>query len=302
MANKKSIWLQIIIPLLVLCILITATVLFVRLSDFSDREKASVIDITPSDTQETQPEVTATDTSEQGNQEAAAGQNSEDEDSQQTTLPTEPLFVSMPGFEARDTEQIWTSNTQVEIFRLSYENGEHNITVLSEDTDKVVAPGTANEYTFWLKNTGNVPLDYVVWTEAYFSHEENTIPISVKLGRYNGQYYVGSEDSWEEVDRLNDFKHQGQISVNSYDSYTLYWQWPFESGDDAYDTMLGNLAVEEDITLTVEIHTMAVADEDATGGIPTTGDTAPTRLLVMMFILSGAMLIVLITQKRGFRR
>ena len=36
--------------------------------------------------------------------------------------------------------------------------------------------------------------------------------------------------------------------------YTLSWQWPFE-GDDAYDTMLGNL--EEDLTLTIVIETYA---------------------------------------------
>jgi hypothetical protein len=38
--------------------------------------------------------------------------------------------------------------------------------------------------------------------------------------------------------------------------YILQWRWPFDI-DDEYDTMLGNLAVEEDISLTIVIRTTA---------------------------------------------
>ena len=52
--------------------------------------------------------------------------------------------LARPGFEVSDEQTVWTTNTQVEIFRSYYENGEHIITVKSDDGDKLIAPGTEN--------------------------------------------------------------------------------------------------------------------------------------------------------------
>ena len=104
-----------------------------------------------------------------------------------------------PGFEVSDDNTVWTTNTQVEIFKLSYENGEANITVQSSDGEKVFAPGTENSYTFKLKNTGNVALDYTVDIDAYFTPGETVIPITARVNRYDGKWLVGSGDSYVDI-------------------------------------------------------------------------------------------------------
>ena len=63
---------------------------------------------------------------------------------------------------------------------------------------------------------------------------------------------------------LNQVKDEASISVNRYAYYTLEWEWPYESGDDAYDTFLGNMAVNEDLTLTIVIRTVATGEDMAT--------------------------------------
>ena len=76
--------------------------------------------------------------------------------------------------------------------------------------------------------------------------------------------------------------------------YTLEWQWPFE-GDDVYDTMLGNLAVEEEITLTIKINVLSSYTPDAgdDDGIPKTGDSGAVLLAFAAMVVSGVCLLVL---------
>ena len=109
---------------------------------------------------------------------------------------------------------------------------------------------------------------------------------------YTGKYIIGSETSWENVlnvspERVNE---TGELSVGNKMPYEFLWQWPYEHGDDAFDTMLGNLAVDEDLTLTVEINVLATADEYADGGFAT-GDDTNINVTLMTTIGSFAMFI-----------
>jgi len=168
-----------------------------------------------------------------------------------------------PDITVHDDVRTWETTTQVDIFKIAYENGEAVVTVDGMG-DKVIAPGTGNEYTFYLKNTGNVMLDYTLEIEAFFTPDTQPIPVEVRLKGYDGTYLLGAEDSWADVLELNQVKDEASISVNRYAYYTLEWQWPYESGDDAYDTLLGNLAVDEDLTLTIVIKTVATGEDMTT--------------------------------------
>lgn len=275
-ARKRALLIAIVL-LLIVCVAVTATILFFRLSEFSEGEKDSVIDIVPT-----------------GDPDPAPTDDPDDETVPGTTANTDPMATADPSFMAYDENVVWSTNTEVEIFRISYEDGEANITVNSENGDKVIAPGTENEYTFYLKNTGNIPIAYTVWTEAIFSKEDAPIPVEVKVNGVGGRYFIGTESLWEDVLRLNEFKQSGELSVNNYASYTLNWMWPFENDQDEYDTYLGNLAGEEDVTLTIKIHTVASADADAMGGTPTTGDETPVALLWVVLALSSGLLILVL--------
>lgn len=197
-----------------------------------------------------------------------------------------------PGFEVTDNEGVWEQNQQVEIFKIKYdETGE--VTVDGID-DKLIAPGTSNLYNFTLKNTGNVPLDYILTTEVEFSNQEYSLPVSVRLNDSNGKYIIGSADAFDDAVKLNAVGEKAGISPKSFVNYSLEWKWPFESETDAYDTLLGNMAVNEDLVMTVKINVRAEANIDSEGGgNPYTGDSG-TGIYVTLAVISLAMVLMLI--------
>lgn len=226
-----------------------------------------------------------------------APQTSEEQSSSAPTAPSVSQTQAKPGFEASDDNGVWSTETAVEIFRISYENGEQHITVNSDNGDKVIAPGTENSYTFKLKNTGNVALDYTVETDAYFTPADILIPVTGRLNRYDGQWIAGGQEQFVEVPVLDAAKDSASLGAGKYTYYTLDWMWPFESGNDEYDTMLGNLAVEKDLVFTVVIKTTATASDDPyiDDGIgPQTGDNENLALWLMLLFGSVVVMMILL--------
>ena len=245
---------------------------------------------------------------------------------QPTPQPTTPIrpqssqSAFQPGFEASDDKTVWTTNTKVDIFRISYVNGAHEVTVNSDNGDKLIAPGTENSYTFKLKNTGNVPLTYTVELEAYITPANLYIPLWGRLNRYDGTWIVGSRDRYEKVAALDGAHDKATLGAGKYTYYTLDWMWPYESGDDEWDTMLGNLAVDQDLTFTIVIKTRAEADTDSSGGggggsgggsgggggggitPPYTGDDSNLTLWIVIAAGSFGMVLLLLFYQRRDKR
>lgn len=199
-----------------------------------------------------------------------------------------------PGFAVSDDNGTWYKETQVEIFRIAYGENGNEITVKSNNNEMVIAPGTTNSYTFKLKNTGDVALDYTVSMEAYTS-DNIDIPVETRMNRFDSTWIAGGSDKWESVPEFNGTEDNYTLGAGRYSSYTFDWQWPFESGDDEWDTYLGNLAVQEDVTLTIKITTVATvsSNPNATGGmLPDTGDDSNTMLY--MILMGGAILCIFI--------
>ena len=116
---------------------------------------------------------------------------------------------------------------------------------------------------------------------------------------YYGRYMIGSEEGFAPVMDMNGVKEHATLDPGNYAIYNLEWQWPFEVGDDAYDTYLGNLAaeLEEDVTLTIVIRTFATAVDGS--DIPETGDeTNLTRLIVVAVAALVGIVIVIIKMKK----
>ena len=122
------------------------------------------------------------------------------------------------------------------------------------------------------------------------------IPINGRINRYDGEWVAGNQDEYVEMSELNGVYDEAVLGAGKYTYYTLDWQWPFETGNDEHDTMLGNLAVDEDLTLTIEIRTIASCSADPydDSGItaPKTGDSANVMLYVAL--MGGAILCMLI--------
>lgn len=284
---------SILIPIaaLALCILLSGTMLFSRLATFVTMQQQLYIPLTESNG------VTKVTSNQRlqalGAQQVRPVANGNIIPLDKKTNDDTVLVPKDPIFKVEDENTVWEGHTQVEIFRVSYENGEGKITVQSGKGDKVIAPGTSNEYAFTLKNTGKESLDYTLEMEAYFSNEEFAIPVVVRLLDYQGTYLLGNDEAYTDVLDLNQVNESGSLSAGYIAPYTLQWQWPFE-GDDAYDTLLGNMAVDEDLTLTIVIRT--VAEYGGEGGMPPyTGDSGMmVWAIVMVASFAGLLLILLL--------
>ena len=219
-------------------------------------------------------------------------------------------------FSVFDKDQVWVGTTQVEIFKISYDNnGDAVFTVVSDGTgavQKVIAPGTNTNYEFTLKNSGSKALEYTLEFEAWIEGTEEIIPVEAKLFyKEDGQHYMlGSADEWRPVLELDGLKREnaGLLAGNICD-YTLQWQWPFERTDgegldanDAFDTMLGNLAANgEELTLHIRIKTTAWMEEEppTTGeNPPQTGDESIAVWVVIAIVTLAALIFMPLLMKR----
>lgn len=277
-----------VLAILSLCVLLSAVMLFGRLSAYTPGNACLNIPLTRSNG------VTRVISS-------APARSALPRTALAVRMPS--FFLAAPGFSAYDEDTVWSGKTDVEIFSLTYDNETGETTVRSQNGMKVLAPGTGSIYRFALENTGNVSLDYTLEMEAFFSHSEYPIPVYARFSRSGGEYLLGSDTETVDVLRLSEVKESGVISAGYVQPYELYWEWPFEL-DDEYDTMLGNMAVEEDISLTIIIRTTAQynADPDAPGGDPPyTGDTRQISLYaaVMVASLAGILAILLLREKEN---
>lgn len=198
-----------------------------------------------------------------------------------------------------DADKVWVAgDNQVNIFKASYDEGTGDVTVDGVG-DNVIAPGTTNTYYFELENTGNVGLDYQVTMNAYVSDNITSIPVNAKLSDYNGKYIIGSETTWDNVLNVTPetVNETGQLSVGNKMRYVFSWQWPYESDNDEFDTMLGNLSVDEEVTLTIEINAVAMADAYAEGGFQT-GDDTNIGMIMLGAVGSFGMFIFLLALRR----
>lgn len=225
-----------------------------------------------------------------------------------TPAGTRAKAAKASGFWVHDDEKTWALDTPVNIFRASYPGNGGEPTVVSAYGDKVIAPGTAESYDFYIENNGASSMDYTLTAEGEaivtLNGQEYTIPIEAKLSRYDGRYLVGSRTAWASVEALDSAADKGTLARNHFVKYTLDWQWPFEQTDaapgDVYDTMLGDLAAEGG-ELEVTIRLMVVAednpDPDAAGGLPKTGDDSHIGLWMAVMVVSFLSLVFLLVWK-----
>ena len=170
--------------------------------------------------------------------------------------------------------------SEMEIFHLTYDNASGVTTVkgIEGNTDKLIAPGTSNRFEFTLHNILEYPVTYFMTMEARVDGTDLWLPVEARVWDGSGRYLLGDAADKADVLALNTVADSGALDVDGYAPYTLEWEWPFEWGDDEYDTMLGNLSVEDDIGLTVIIRVLAEYDipDDPTPGAESTPSAEPT--------------------------
>ena len=266
---------------LTLCVVLSACMLFSRLAAFSAMQRQLMIPLTESN----------------GLTQVVATPRV------QTQVPSvhklahrEVVLLDETDAQPTPADMAWDGQTDLEIFRVSYENGEGNVIIQSGNGDKVIAPGASNEYVFTLQNTSGMSLDYTLKMEAYFSAGEKVIPVVVRMTDYEKKYIVGGPDQYEDVMKLNSVWVTNSLSVNYIASYYLEWMWPMD-GDDAYDTLLGNMPEGEEVSLTIVIRTHA--EQGGEGGEPPkTGDTEILIAASLMVASFAGLLVISLLPKR----
>ena len=220
------------------------------------------------------------------------------------------LFLGETRTETDDSgETVYHSDIRAEIFRAAYENAEGLVTVENggEAGERLIAPGTANRYVFTLRNTTSLPMDYRLEVDALVQGTEETLTLQVRVWDSEGKYLLGEKEQYAALEQLDHTHDEGVLGADRNAVYTLEWTWPFEQGGDERDTLLGNLAVGEEISLQIVIRTTAMADPSPEDphikhkGIPTTGD-ASTPAIPLALMGTGAALTGLVLLPSFVRR
>lgn len=286
------------LALLIVCEAASLILLFGRMSGFSATQFQNIIPLT-----ESSGATTMTMTTKSAIAKSVQPTNDLLSSDGQASQSAQILQLANPSYKAYDNNTVWQTETPVEIFHLAYDNEKGEVTVVdaADGSDKLIAPGTSNKYSFTLENSGDVPLDYHMDMQAWITGTDLDIPVRCRVWDYEKNYLLGSVNSKEPVLNVNNVSQDGVLGADRYAAYTLEWEWPFEQGIDEYDTMLGNLAVDNDLALTIKINTTASCDENPTSpeimhsGIKSvkTGDDTPISLYCIILIC--AFLIFLVT-------
>ena len=207
-----------------------------------------------------------------------------------------------PSVEEGD-EDIWESGKEVTIFKKNYVNGEGETTVVSQDGTKLIAPGTQSTYKFTMYNNGNMAVVYEIDLDFELKigdkiQNEVLFPLKARLLIENGCYLIGDETEWVNVADATLSKHVSVLGARSYETFVLELLWEFDGGNDALDTMYGDLSVEKGVSLTLGINTYAEEhiDPAATGGtrvdISEKSERIEQRVLWIIILLLIAVIIV----------
>ena len=319
-AKRNTAGIGVLVVVLLVCVLSSFTVLFGRMTSVTQTDFGNILSLTAEKIEvpasnaassapsagtagETTPSTSTGDASSASTGENAGGQSTGGQNSATQTGKHHPEF---------------RMETDVKIFHLSYDNESGKMTVETaggdRETDKLIAPGTSELYRFTLANPGDVALDYTLSIEAYITGTDLWIPVNVRVWDYTNRYLVGSADGMVDFLELDGVYEEGELAAGRYAPYYLEWEWPFERGEgdeltenDIYDTMLGDLAVDQDMVLHIFIRTTAEYDEEpenpSAGIPPKTGDDSSLLLFAVIggiaFVGLCVMIIIVLKSRRN---
>ncbi len=213
---------------------------------------------------------------------------------------------SLPGIGVQNPGPTWETKTSVDLFKSAYVNEEGKVTVKSENGEKIIAPGASNEYSYTIKNTGNISLNYEMQIDGVFTISDKTLPLFVRL-RFGDTWLIGAKDEWIHIDEVEGVLSQRTLGAKKADVYVFEWMWPYETdketdkliGDlndilidaDANDTSIGDISIGASTQFILEISTTA---EVTPGAIPMYGDGVTVKEeLIMVCVFIGVALLCL---------
>ena len=187
----------------------------------------------------------------------------------------------------------------LDIFDIRYKNNDGEITVEGFDGQKVVAPGTDVEYTIRVRNTDKVAIDYELLPSVEF-FTEHKLPLYVRILDHNDDYILGSAKEWVEISEINGTVHRNTLLKGECVEYTFQWKWPYEQGNDEYDTLLGNLN-NAGLKVSFTVNAAANLDVNLNGGVlPSllTSGTLGIFIFALLLLIAIILLIISIINRK----
>ena len=140
------------------------------------------------------------------------------------------------------------------LFHTYYQNGKGEVVVRSSTEHEVVAPGSSDSggLEFSVKGrpevASKVTFDVIVETDIFLKYDGRVyLPIIFSLKTLNddGETVVLFTGRLTELaEFLNEYSETTRRGPGEdiSETFWLTWEWPFESGHDVQDTILGDLA------------------------------------------------------------
>ncbi|MBT9780075.1 hypothetical protein GPL15_26770 [Clostridium sp. MCC353] len=169
----------------------------------------------------TEPEPTAPDPTNPQPTEPEPTEPTEPEPTEpEPTNPEAPLDVSVQ----EKGGPVWAQNTTISLFADRTGSGE----------DKKLMPGSKGSYEFLVSNKNTYGIIYKMKIAA--PQEQLLLPLLYRL-KSGGKYLCGDSKTWLSAEQLA--AASVKLDSGMQKEYLLEWYWPFEGGDDAYDTLIG---------------------------------------------------------------
>lgn len=211
------------------------------------------------------------------------------------------LAIRLNNFIKLDNSEVWlTTNMdqQLDLFSVSYENETGEVTVSSADGTKLVAPGTAVDYTIHLRNAEKTAVNYKLIPDIAET-SEYALPILVRMYDQSG-YIIGGEEEWVPVGNVDTRPLFATLKTNESAEYIFQWKWEFESGNDDYDTQLGMDSEAKDIGVSVafDLHTEANTSVEQNGGWMKSERGGVYQMSIWLLLLMILLAVILIVKNR----
>ena len=191
-------------------------------------------------------------------------------------------------------------DVELPMFSIQYTDANGEVIIQSSNDDKILAPGAKSTYTILLRNADEYALDYELAPKVVFSTRYQ-IPIKVKMRVANGEYILGSAEEWATLQDLRELSNTGTLAKAEAVEYTFEWMWPYESGNDDFDTELGNQERNVGVEVAFVFHSVANTTLDANGGWeghPDMGKNVALVVAVAIFVACIIALVIVIIKKR----
>ncbi len=218
-------------------------------------------------------------------------------------LSTVLLGIRIADYAQQDKREVAIEvddDAEIHLFALQYTNESGEVIIQSNNENKVVAPGSGSAYTVRLRNADEYALDYELKPKVVFSTRYQ-VPLQVRMKTADGKYVLGSNEEWATLQDLRSLSHKGTLAKAGAAEYVFEWQWPYESGNDDFDTELGNQERDVGVEVSFTFHAVANTSLSANGGWeghPDMGKNIALAVSAAVFLASIVAITVIIIKKR----